>query len=168
MRKGKGSGPPTSDRTQLSRANRRRLSGPGLRTFIAICERWGLNELERRHILGSPSTSVYRRWTAAACEAHEIALEADTLMRISAVLGVHAALGTLCRDEKEEIAWLRGVNRAAVFDGQAPLQLMLGGSLDGLLIIRRFLDAAVCGGSMEPNQADQDFQSYKDTDIIMS
>lgn len=179
MRKGKvttptldGSGPELRagvlEPEQFSRGNRRRLSVPGLRTFIAICERWGLNELEQRHILGSPSTSVYRRWSRAVLSADDLTLTVAALMRISAVLGIHAALATLYRDKKEEIAWLRGENRAAVFGGQPPLELMVGGSLDGLLTVRRFLDAFVFGGSTEPNQADHDFQPYKDTDIVMS
>ncbi len=43
------------DPLRFAPANRRRLSGPALRTFLAIADLWKLNEGQRRLILGYPS-----------------------------------------------------------------------------------------------------------------
>ena len=39
--------------------NRRRLSAPGLRTFLTIADLWGLDERQRLLVLGLPSRSTY-------------------------------------------------------------------------------------------------------------
>ena len=48
-----------------------------------------------------------------------------------------------------------------------PLALATAGSLDALLTVRRFLDAARGGVSMEPNAADAGFATYSDDDILI-
>ena len=45
---------------------------------------------------------------------------------------------------------------------------MTDGTQDGLLTVRRFLDAARGGLYMEPNEADRNFILYEDTDIHFS
>ena len=51
---------------QFSPANRRRLSAPGVRSFIAIADRWDLDETARRKVLGFPTSATYQAgtWTA--------------------------------------------------------------------------------------------------------
>src|ERR1700735_2453959 len=88
-------GPDHLDPRRFDPTNRRRLSAPGLRTFLAIAALWGLTEEERRRILGGPSRSTYQNWVKTVREHHEITLGADVLTRISAVLGIHQALGIL-------------------------------------------------------------------------
>src|SRR3546814_1757074 len=100
-----------STKVDLSRfepANRRRLSAPNFRTFLAIADLWGLSEEQRRLILGYPSRSAFHSWAKQAREHGEFTLDVDVLMRISAVLGIHAALGILFENECDGIAWLRG------------------------------------------------------------
>src|SRR5688572_20042720 len=75
--------------------NRRRLSAPALRTFLAVADLWGLSEEERRLILGYPSRSTYHNWAKLAREHGAFTLDADVLTRISAVFGIHQALGVL-------------------------------------------------------------------------
>ena len=70
-----------------------------------------------------------------------VTLPLDTLLRISAVLGVYKALGTLFSSRSEAIAWLEGPHQGPAFGGQAPLDVMLGGAQDGILTVRRHLDA---------------------------
>lgn len=147
-------------------AERRRLSGPGLRTFDVIADLWGLTEAERLSVLGHPSRSTYYSWLKAARAHADIALSADTLTRISAVLGIHKALKILFPTEPEEVAWLRGPHEGAVFGGRPPLSLVTCGTQDGLLTVRRFLDAARGGTYMEPNAADDGFRPYSDHDVV--
>ncbi len=148
--------------------NRRALSGPGLRTFLAIADLWQLNETERRMLLGLPSRSTYQNWAKAAREHRDFTLDLDVLTRISAVLGIHQALGVLHTSEPDGIAWLRGPHEATVFGGSPPLALMTCGTMDALLTVRRFLDAARGGQYMPPNLIDQDFRPYADADIVFT
>jgi hypothetical protein len=156
------------DQSAFNAANRRRLSGPGLRTFLTIADLWGLNEEQRRLILGYPPRSTYHSWVRAVREHRDITLDIDVLTRISAVLGIHQALGILHGSEAEGIAWLRGPHGATVFGGRPPLELITSGSQDALLTVRRFLDAARGGLYMEPNEVDRGFTPYTDADIVFS
>lgn len=159
-------GPPRLDASRFSPESRRRLSGPGLRTFNAIADLWGLTEGERLRVLGSPPRSTYYGWLKAAREHANVVLSVDTLTRVSAVLGIHKALKILFATEREGIEWLRGPHRSAVFGGRPPLDLATCGTQDGLLTVRRFLDAARGGTYMEPNEADVAFRPYTDDDIV--
>jgi len=139
-----------------------------LRTFLAISDLWSLSETERRSMLGFPSRSTYQSWVKAVREHRDITLDTDVLTRISAVLGIHKALGVLHASEQEGIAWLRGAHRGTVFGGGPPLDLITCGTQDGILTVRRFLDAARGGLYMEPNEADHDFRPYTDADVVFS
>ncbi|WP_141679144.1 MbcA/ParS/Xre antitoxin family protein, partial [Acinetobacter baumannii] len=97
-------------------------------------------------------------WAKAAREHRDITLDVDVLLRISAVLGVHQALGVLFASEPEQLAWLRGPHQALIFGGRPPLDLVTSGTQDGILTVRRFLDAARGGLYMAPNGVDEGFR----------
>jgi hypothetical protein len=119
-------------------------------------------------VLGLPSRSTYHGWVKAVREHRDIILDVDVLTRISAVLGIHQALGILNDDEHQAVAWLRGAHRAAIFGGHPPLDLVVSGTQDGLLSVRRFLDAARGGVYMEPNELDRVFTPYTDADVVFT
>lgn len=158
--------PPRLDLSRFAPANRRRLSAPALRTFVAIADLWSLNEEQRRLILGYPSRSTYHSWCKQAREHGAITLDVDVLTRISAVLGIHQALGVLFADEREGVVWLRQPHDASVFGGHPPIDLVTSGTQDGLMTVRRFLDAARGGAYMPPNPADVGFAPYEDNEIV--
>lgn len=147
-------------------ATRRRLSGPALRSFAAIADLWGLNEERRRLVLGYPSRSTYHNWMRLAREQADVTLDVDSLTRLSALLGIHQALGVLFATQAEALAWLHGAHDAPLFGGQPPLALVTSGTLDGLLQVRRFLDAARGGLYMPPNGLDVGFAPSTDSDIV--
>jgi hypothetical protein len=151
---------------RFSPQHRQRLSGPGLRTFMAIADLWSLTEEQRRMILGMPPRSTYHAWVKAARTHGALRLDLDTLLRISAVLGVHQALGVLFLTQDEAIRWLRTPHAAPVFGGQPPLALLTCGTQDGLLSVRRFLDAARGGLYMPPNSLDAEATALSDADIV--
>jgi len=163
-----GKGPDILDAARFAPHSRKRLSGPGLRTFLTIADLWGLDEQQRLMVLGLPSRSTYYNWVKAVRERRDITLDVDALMRLSAVLGIHQALGVLYPDEKAGIRWLNTPNQAGVFGGYPPLRLVTSGLQDGLLTVRRFLDAARGGLYMEPNELDREFRSYRDEDVVFS
>lgn len=156
------------DPAAFTPTNRRRVSGPGLRTFLAIADLWSLTEEQRRILLGLPSRSTYHNWARGAREHREIVLDLDVLLRISAVLGIHKALQILHSTEAAGTAWLRGPNDGPLFGGLSPLAVMTMGSQDALLTVRRHLDAARGGLFASPNAVDEGFESYADTDIAFS
>lgn len=151
---------------QYSRANRRRLSGPGLRTLLAIAEVWGLRDEDCRSLLGKPSRPTYSTWVKSAREGQEFTLTVDALTRISMVLGIHQSLVVLYGNQQEQLSWLRTPHHAAVFNGLAPMDLVLSGTQDSLLSVRRFLDAARGGLYMQPNEVDEAFRQYQDSDVV--
>src|ERR1700694_1428525 len=113
-------GPPHLDNSRLAPANRRRLSAPALRTFLAIADLWGVREEQRLLILGYPSRSTYHSWCKQAREHGAFTLDVDVLTRISAVLGIHQGLGILFATEQLGVEWLRTPPNAVVFGGRAP------------------------------------------------
>jgi hypothetical protein len=57
------------------------------------------------------------------------------------VLRVFKALQIVFPRDTDGVAWLRSPNRAPVFGGQSPLTLLVAGSQDGIMTVRRYLDA---------------------------
>ncbi|WP_027687738.1 MbcA/ParS/Xre antitoxin family protein [Rhizobium leguminosarum] len=161
-----GQRPQQLETERFAPANRRRLSAPALRTFLAIADLWGLTEEQRLLVLGYPSRSTYHNWAKQAREHGAFTLDVDTLTRISAVLGIHQALGVLFSDERAGVAWLRTPHQALVFSGHPPLDVATNGTQDGLMTVRRFLDGARGGLYMQPNILDEAFTPYEDTDIV--
>ena len=146
-------------------ATRRRLSGPGLRTFLAIADLWGLTDEQRRLILGYPARSTYRAWVKKAREHRDITLSGDVLMRISAVLGIYKGLRILFADDDKGVEWLQRPHKARVFGGAPPIELITSGTQDALLTVRRFVDAACGGLYMAPSSGDRDWSPYDDSEI---
>jgi hypothetical protein len=159
-------GPQRLDNSRFAPANRRRLSPAALRTFLAIADLWGLTQEQRLLVLGYPSRSTYHNWCRQAREHGAFTLDVDVLTRISAVFGIHQALGILFPTERLGLEWLRTAHNAAVFAGRPPLDLVTSGSQDGLIMVRRFLDGARGGVYMQPNAIDEAFTPYDDTEIV--
>lgn len=150
---------------QLPLIDRKRLSGPGMRTFLAIADQWRLTEEQRRRVLGSPATSTYRRWRHAASDGLSFSLSGHVLTRLSNLLGIHAALSQLFSEQRSAVEWMHSPHAAPPFNGQSPLDLMTTGHLDGLMATRRFLAAAQQGLYMLPNAIDVDGTPYTEEEI---
>lgn len=134
-------GPPLVDIRLLDKGKRRQVSAPGLRTFLEIMDIWGLSEAERLRVLGQPGRSTYHAWAMKARSGAGLTLPLDVLLRISAVLGIHKALGVVFTGDEAGVAWLKSPNSGRLFGGQAPMELVTSGTQDGLLAVRRYLDA---------------------------
>ena len=121
-------------------ATRRRLSGPGLRTFVSIADDLDLGIDDRLTLLGEPPLSTYNGWIRKAHAYACPSLPLDTLTRISGVLGVYKAIHSRFPVKSEAMTWLKGAHHGEVFGGQPPITVMIGGGLDGILTVRRYLD----------------------------
>jgi Antitoxin Xre/MbcA/ParS C-terminal toxin-binding domain len=146
---------------------RERLGAPALRTFAAITGGWGLSEAQRLSVLGFPGRSTYHYWLAKARDRKQVLLPVDTLLRLSAVLGIHKDLRILFGRAEDEGAWLKKPHDAPVFGGQPPINLVTNGTQDGLMLVRRYLDAWRGGVFAAPNAADRNFAPYSDEDIVI-
>lgn len=146
---------------------RRRVSGPGLRTFLATADRYGIPTRDRVALLGEPSNSTYHEWVKKARAEASLALPLDTLTRISGILGIHKALGILFPIEAEAMTWLKGAHHGEVFGGQAPLEVMIEGGLDGILIVRRYLDSWRGGLRGGPGEG-TDIELVRETDLVFT
>ncbi|HEX4969969.1 MAG TPA: MbcA/ParS/Xre antitoxin family protein, partial [Steroidobacteraceae bacterium] len=68
-------------------------------------------------------------------------LSADTVERISYVMGIYKALRILLPTAEAAHAWIKKPNSAYAFAGKTALERMLGGRVVDLADVRRYLDA---------------------------
>jgi len=68
-------------------------------------------------------------------------LSVDTLMRVSAFLGIYKAMVTLFPIESEALTWLHGPHKNLLFAGRSPLDLMQDSGFEGIKSVRTYLDA---------------------------
>lgn len=113
------------------------LSGPALRAFFKLAERWDLRIAEQRKLLGDPPESTFYKWKRH----QEGMLGRDTLERISYLLGIYKALQILFPDPKQADAWLHKPNQSSLFGGHSALERMLSGNVSDLYVVRQYLDA---------------------------
>jgi len=151
---------------RYSAATRRRMSGPGLRTFNAIADQWKLTEAERMRVLGQPGRSTYFGWLAKARGGIDLTLPVDVLLRISAVLGIHKALKIVFQTDAEANRWLTTSNDGPLFGGQPPLALITAGTQDGLMLVRRHLDAWRGGLFSAPLPGFDEIDPIETSDIV--
>lgn len=145
---------------------RGRLSGPGLRTFLNLALRWDLTESEQVQIQQAPSAEQLRVWRNVSFTDDALILPLDLLLRISAVIGLFGDLQQIIATVEEERRWLRGRNTSNPFRGRAPIEILLNGTLENMLDVRRYVLAIGLGGhGHAPNEADRDFHPYTDDDL---
>ena len=145
--------------------DRARVSGPGLRTFRQIADGWGLTEKQRIAVLGEPARSTYHLWMKKAVAGDPVTLPLDTLLRISGVLGIHKSLTILFADRGEALAWLTGPHRGTVFRGAAPMTYIVDGAQDGIMTVRRYLDAWR-GGQAGHGAPEGSFDPVTEDDVV--
>ena len=75
---------------------------------------------------------------------HERTLAADTLLRISYLIGIFKAL-TILHGRKLADEWMQLPNGNAIFAGETPLSFIMHGGLPAMQIVRRLLDARRAG-----------------------
>ena len=151
----------------ITKEDRSRTSAPGLRAFREIADRFDLSEAERIAILGEPGRSTYHQWIKKARDKQPLTLPLDTLLRISAVLGIYKALTILFEDENQALIWLKGAHQGTLFAGASPMVYMLEGGHDGLMSVRRYLDAWR-GGSMGFGAPEGSFEAVTEDDLVFA
>lgn len=113
-----------------------RASGPAIRAFEGVAERWDLSSKERQALLGIPRSTYFKVRDGAGAR-----LSRDTLERVSYVLGIYGALHVLLPRKAAADHWVRTANDNALFKGHTPLETMLRGKVSDLFVVRQYLDA---------------------------
>ena len=123
-----------------ARAERGRLSAPGLKAFFAIMREWKVRDEDARMLLGGVSNGPFYEMKRHP----QRTLDTDRLMRISYLIGIYKALHILHADALAD-EWVQLPNRNPIFGGQTPLAYMLRGGLPAMQTVRRLLDARRAG-----------------------
>lgn len=113
------------------------LGSAALTAFFNITAAWRLGAEEERVLLGSPPRSTFFKWKSERAAR----VSADTLERISYVMGIYKALHILLPTQEVADAWVKKPNSAHGFSGKSALERMLAGRVVDLADVRRYLDA---------------------------
>ncbi|PCD01168.1 MbcA/ParS/Xre antitoxin family protein [Halopseudomonas pelagia] len=114
-------------------------SATGLRTAVAILDRWGATGEQGEAIL-RVSHSTYARAKRKDGLA-SINLDRDQLTRVSFVLNMHAALRTIFDNPENLYGFMRMPNDNAFFFGRSPLEVMGEGDIVAVYETFRRIDA---------------------------
>lgn len=121
----------------IDRFSTEELGATALTAYFNITAAWGLSADDERVLLGSPPRSTFFKWKGERAAK----LSADTLERISYVMGIYKALHILLPTAQSADAWVRKPNTALPFAGKSALERMRGGRVIDLADVRRYLDA---------------------------
>ena len=119
-----------------ARSERERLSASALKAFFNIAARWQIRDEDARALLGGVSNGPYYQMKKNP----DRVLDADTLLRVSYLIGIFKALHIL-HSEPLADEWVRLPNANRIFAGKSPLAYMRAGGLPAIEIVRRLLDA---------------------------
>jgi hypothetical protein len=120
-----------------AKAERERLSASAIKAFFKVMAKWAVRDEDARALLGGVSNGQFYHMKKDP----ERTLDADTLTRISCLVGIFKALNVLYSAKLAD-AWVQRPNTNALFGGgQTALAYMLKGGLPAMLTVRRLLDA---------------------------
>jgi hypothetical protein len=118
------------------KAERERLSPSAIKAFLNIMERWAVRDEDARVLVGGVSNGRFYEMKKKPRRT----LDADTLTRISCLIGIFKALNILY-SQKLADAWVTWANTNRIFDGRMPLAYIMAGGLPAMQVVRRLLDA---------------------------
>ncbi len=119
-----------------SKEERERLGPSALRAFFNIAERWDVRDEDAMRLLGGMASSTYY----AMKKSRTRALDPDTMLRISYLVGIFKALNILHMESLAD-RWIGLPNKNPMFAGVTPLDYMMRGGIPALQAVRRLLDA---------------------------
>ena len=99
---------------------------------------WNLEAIDAAELLGFDRSDAGHVWMAL--DGRSLIPGRDLADRIAHLVAISATLRSLFRDLKVENDWLRETHEA--LDNRSPLSLLLGGSMEDLLFVREYVDAA--------------------------
>ena len=117
-------------------AERERLSNGALRAFFNIMAQWQVKDDDAKALLGGMSNGAFYKLKKTP----DRTVDADTLTRISYLVGIFKALHILYGEELAN-KWISLPNKNRIFHGLTPLAFIQAGGLLSFQTVRRLLDA---------------------------
>ena len=112
-------------------------NGP-IKLFDKILKTWRLRESDAIPLLGlEPSDKGY---VSDVLAGHDVLKGRDANDRIAYLIQMRMALFAWLGDEAEENDWLR--ESQAALDGHVPMELLLEGSMENLLLVKEYVETA--------------------------
>ena len=106
----------------------------GLDVFFSIADEWSLTGDHQITLLGSPARSTFFKWKKEGGT-----LSVDVQERVSHIASIYKALTILFPEPDRAKKWLRRAN--SYFDGRSALDVMLGGKVSDIYMVRTYVDA---------------------------
>ena len=119
-----------------AKSEQERLSPAAIKAFLNIMAKWGVRDEDARALLGGISNGQFYEMKKKP----DRTLDADTLTRVSYLIGIFKALHILY-SRKLADAWVQRPNTNRIFGGQTALAYMIKGGLPAMQTVRRLLDA---------------------------
>ena len=119
-----------------SAEERARLGPSALKAFFNIVKVWHLRDEDAMRLLGGVASSTYY----AMKKSPRRTLDADTMLRISYLVGIFKALNILHSKALAD-RWITLSNQNPIFRGATPLEYMIRGGIPAIQLVRRLLDA---------------------------
>ena len=122
--------------------------GPGVTRFLLpvifdIFSEWYLKRNQRMILLGLGDEKILYNWKSRPEKAK---LTQDLLERASCILSIYKSLQILFPDRALARQWMFTPNDNPLFSGRPPLERLLAGKAEGLMVVSNFLDTERCGG----------------------
>lgn len=126
------SAPDTNPYTNLQSENAGRVA---LTAFFNLANHWDLSTAEMAQLLGNIKNSRFFDWK----KNHNQKIPADTMERISYLLGIYKSLLILLPTKEAAHEWVKKPN--GHFNNISALEFILNNGFSGLIDVRRYLDA---------------------------
>jgi hypothetical protein len=120
----------------LNDARRRaELTPAALKALARLQERWHLSVKQIGDLLGGVPASTWHSWRTSP----PADLGVDQLTRVSLLLGIYTALHVLHAGDLAD-EWVKRPNTNPIFDGRAPIDVMVDKGIPAMLAVRALLD----------------------------
>lgn len=121
----------------FTRTTTQRLQGP-IQFILKLVEQWGLQRDDARILLGFDDTDGPR--VEAVLSGIKELQGRDANDRIACLYHIRQTLNLLFQDLHVENQWLRESHD--LLDGRSPMELLLSGPMEDLLLLREYVDIA--------------------------
>lgn len=116
------------------------INAVALKAYARIVQAWKLSHQDAAAVAGMSESF----WQQAKASDFSGDLTHDQLMRLSAIVGIYAALERYFSDPLAK-TWFIRTNTGPLFHGARPVDVAIAGGLPHILTIRNYVDALNCG-----------------------
>ena len=102
--------------------------------YLQIAEQWELTDDQAASLAGAALDDI-----DALRVKNFGAITDDTRRRLGYLLAIYAALEHLLSDKRRRHRWIKAPNRHSLFEGATALDFMLGGDVERIALVKRYL-----------------------------